>query len=62
MKRSQILGSGLILFLVGFIIMVVRVVIQHQYGGLATFAAITMLAGVFLFFYYLLSSPKKAKK
>ncbi len=61
MTKGRILWAGLALFLVGFIIMVVQVA-QHHYGGLAVFGAVVMIIGVFLFFLYLLSTPKKAKK
>lgn len=61
MKRSRILGAGLIAFLVGFIMTVVAMV-QHLHGVMANMGAVIMVLGVVIFFYYLLSTPQKTKK
>jgi len=61
MKRNRILGAGLVTFLVGFIMTVVAVA-QHLHGAMANTGAIILVLGVIIFFYYLLSTPKKIKK
>jgi len=61
MKRSQILGAGLVAFLVGFIITISQVA-QHHSGALTNVGAVILVLGVVIFFYYLLSTPKKIKK
>jgi Na+/melibiose symporter-like transporter len=60
MSRKQVLGTGLVTFLVGFIITIVGTA-GHTHG-LAVGGAVVMVIGVIVSFYYLLATPKKVTK